>query len=584
MIDYAAATKAIVEGRLSDAWTGSVKLVSSDEPGPFGIVEWYPARSEVVLHRTLRDSPRLPYFALKIPPTLAVLEAVNAVASGPLEPKPIRLNLDDIPSPHGIAFVSKDDDDHFLVPDPNFIRFNGYADLHKNFDNRRPWNKRIPVVFWRGGTSGRHPGGDWRKLPRLELCRFALKEPLIDAGITQVGQLPDGAAAEIAAAGLRRARVPAELFDLYRALIAIDGNSWPTGLYPSMLTGSPVLKVASLHNFRQWYYDRLKPWIHYIPVAADLSDLREKAVWVFADGDRAAKIGESARAFAQGMTVTSEIGGVAQRIARALSQAAPAKPKTTSQTDQRRIVQTLLEAHPEKRRLIFVHIPKCAGTDLASTLKHFPAIHDTLANPNWQKPETLDEAVAEIERKMAEMDSVLVHGHLRLRWIVNSKLSRAGDRLFTIVRDPAEQLISQVNYIATRLTADPAGKRPDTSGWLRAAGLSTAEGFTPEGLLEIALKQVQSNPICFSLGDATLDGTLELIRRSAIEITDTDRYSRWGEATWGAPFVTRHNTSKKFITEIDKASLERHCALDIELYERIRAALGNELFVRGDRI
>lgn len=40
---------------------------------------------------------------------------------------------------------------------------------------------------------------------------------------------------------------------------------------------SLVLKVDS--HFEQWYYDRLVPWRHYIPIKGDLSDLEDKLAW-----------------------------------------------------------------------------------------------------------------------------------------------------------------------------------------------------------------------------------------------------------------------------------------------------------------
>jgi len=39
----------------------------------------------------------------------------------------------------------------------------------------------------------------------------------------------------------------------------------------------------------QWFYTQLKPWIHYIPVEEDLSDLIEKIQWAI-DNDEASKI------------------------------------------------------------------------------------------------------------------------------------------------------------------------------------------------------------------------------------------------------------------------------------------------------
>jgi hypothetical protein len=60
-----------------------------------------------------------------------------------------------------------------------------------------------------------------------------------------------------------------------RGIIDIDGNanSWD-GLFWKLLSNSVVLKVES--NNSQWYYSQLKPWHHFVPVKADLSDLVEK--------------------------------------------------------------------------------------------------------------------------------------------------------------------------------------------------------------------------------------------------------------------------------------------------------------------
>jgi hypothetical protein len=108
---------------------------------------------------------------------------------------------------------------------------------------------------------------------------------------------------EIKASGLMRDSVPNYHFNRYRAHIDIDGrsNSWP-GLFQKLLSGSPVLKVASPLGYRQWYYDRLVPWVNYVPVSADLSDLPDKAAWVLSHDIEARRIGEAGRTLAEAIT------------------------------------------------------------------------------------------------------------------------------------------------------------------------------------------------------------------------------------------------------------------------------------------
>ena len=59
--------------------------------------------------------------------------------------------------------------------------------------------------------------------------------------------------------------------------IDIDGNVNSWGLLWKLLSGSCILRVESPR--RQWYHQRLQPWIHLVPVNADLSNLGERLAW-----------------------------------------------------------------------------------------------------------------------------------------------------------------------------------------------------------------------------------------------------------------------------------------------------------------
>jgi hypothetical protein len=94
----------------------------------------------------------------------------------------------------------------------------------------------------------------------------------------------------------------------FKYQIDIDGytNSWP-GLFTKLLSGSPVLKILSPLGWRQWYYDRLKEWEHFVPVESPGDDLVEKVAWLRKNDDAAQRIGASGGALAQSMTFESEI-------------------------------------------------------------------------------------------------------------------------------------------------------------------------------------------------------------------------------------------------------------------------------------
>ena len=197
----------------------------------------------------------------------------------------VAINLGDAGHTPGIAFCDNRSG-YFLIPDSIFMDARGYSRMRTHFTQHRiPWEKRSPIAFWRGGTSGQitDPKLGWRSLPRVRLCEIGAGNlDLIDAGITHVAQIDDPQAAEwMGEAGLLRPYVPPESFQQYKYQIDIDGNttSWP-GLFMKLLTGSVVLKVPPRDGFEQWYYDQLQPWVNFVPLQADMSDLGDKVRWL----------------------------------------------------------------------------------------------------------------------------------------------------------------------------------------------------------------------------------------------------------------------------------------------------------------
>jgi hypothetical protein len=202
--------------------------------------------------------------------------------------------------------------DYFLIPDHVFLASNGYYDLKQELaQNITNWNQRIPIAYWRGGTTGQVADSSrgWRSLPRVRLCELSQQYPKsIDAGLSQIAQFSADIATEIRNSGLVKDYLPAKKLQAYRYLIDIDGNSnaWG-GLIERLLTGSPVLKVASERGYRQWYYDRLRPWHNYVPVDADMSDLVSKIEWLKNHDTDARWIGENGRALAYSIDYEAEL-------------------------------------------------------------------------------------------------------------------------------------------------------------------------------------------------------------------------------------------------------------------------------------
>jgi hypothetical protein len=215
--------------------------------------------------------------------------------------------------------------DYFLVPDCIFVPTRGYEFARDVLtQNLVPWEDRKEVAFWRGGTTGiPRVRDDWRTLERVELCEIAKRHEhlgFLDIGLSSVLQIADPAAAEsVKNSGLLRGFVPWEQWGQFKYQIDIDGNSSPwSNLFQRLLTGSAVLKVESSRGLNQWYYDELKPWVNYVPIAPDMSDLIDKIEWLRKNDGFAKAVGNAGRALAMSLTYERELGRSAHTIARCL--------------------------------------------------------------------------------------------------------------------------------------------------------------------------------------------------------------------------------------------------------------------------
>lgn len=239
----------------------------------------------------------------------------------------LHINLGDRGWAPGLAFSEKSSD-FYLLPDTEFLESHAYAATATVFSNYDvPWKDRTPVAFWRGGTQGSAVGG-WRNLPRLQLCdivRQSKYSDKFDVGITRivtshVVKMTD--VDEIAQSGFMRPFVPISSFVRYKYHIDIDGhtNAW-SALFQKLLTGSPVLKVASAEGYRQWYYDKLLPWLNYVPVESDMSDLVEKTLWLINNDEKAREIGLRGRELAESLDYESQIAAAFNTIDMAIHRA-----------------------------------------------------------------------------------------------------------------------------------------------------------------------------------------------------------------------------------------------------------------------
>lgn len=144
-----------------------------------------------------------------------------------------------------------------------------------------PWEQKEKILFWRGGVSG----DKWRinmvnrclTVPQTDV-KFVDQYSRVECNPTLTPQL-----------FANKVDVVSQL--RYKALLYIDGNSSASNATWIFATGS-VPVFVSINEF--WFKKFLTPWVHYVPVKWDLSDLEEILQWIWDHDDEAHKIAENA--------------------------------------------------------------------------------------------------------------------------------------------------------------------------------------------------------------------------------------------------------------------------------------------------
>ena len=194
-----------------------------------------------------------------------------------------------------------------LIPDPYCLMTGGYRPLREcmKLDPLPPWHERLRVAFWRGATTGTKDI-DLSSLElnrRYQLARLSRVWPdHLDARINKVVQCRNAQTREqvkhrLEEEGLLSATVNPWHAALHAWQIDIDGNVNSWGLLWKLLSGSCVLRVQSTRL--QWYHQRLQPWLHLVPVDADLSNLGERLAWCHENRQECAAIAAAGQALAE---------------------------------------------------------------------------------------------------------------------------------------------------------------------------------------------------------------------------------------------------------------------------------------------
>lgn len=211
--------------------------------------------------------------------------------------------------------------------------------------SRVPWAKRVGTAVFRGTATGAGTTAVSGKDPnavnqRLALAKIAYDAsvnprhngalgggpPLLDAGITGFNCRPKKSfQTALDVVEMRRMpfnKVPPMDYKAqgrHKYVVYVDGHSAANRLGWMLLSGCCILMVESRFGFRGWLHDGMEPNVHFVPVAADMSDLLAQVRWC-RDNDAAARtIAENARALGELVMSRGYIRGYMAHLLNALA-------------------------------------------------------------------------------------------------------------------------------------------------------------------------------------------------------------------------------------------------------------------------
>ncbi|KLU86592.1 hypothetical protein MAPG_05604 [Magnaporthiopsis poae ATCC 64411] len=148
----------------------------------------------------------------------------------------------------------------------------------------RSWGAKKNAVYWTGSSTGGQWSPDtWRKGHRQRLVALAtgktdaaVDQSRFDVAFTRiVGCAPASVCDDMFrffSSGSNTAFDPESRPLRYRFALDVDGNSFSGRFYRLLASRSVPLKITI---FREWHDERLRPWVHYVPVSVGMEELPE---------------------------------------------------------------------------------------------------------------------------------------------------------------------------------------------------------------------------------------------------------------------------------------------------------------------
>ncbi len=302
--------------RNKSAWYANNALLRYEWPvheGDTGIAAWHDMLSELCKHRRIpdchfflnrRDFPLItrdwtePYDNIWDSENVSLVSHCYACYTPVLSASATSRFADIlIPTPDDWTRICSSDE---VAEKKYFMHGRTHPDLSQC--ENIPWGDKKPQAVFRGSSTG--VGVSLETNMRLKLAHMALKEPdMLDAGITKWCTRPRKLKGS---ADLQTQDISSFEFGLteplslseqaeFKYIVHVDGHVAANRLAAELATGSVILKVDS--KWKLWFSELLQPYIHYVPIKSDLSDLFEQIAWCVENDDQCQTIAQNALAF-----------------------------------------------------------------------------------------------------------------------------------------------------------------------------------------------------------------------------------------------------------------------------------------------
>jgi hypothetical protein len=214
------------------------------------------------------------------------------VSDGDITLDEINNNTKDYLSPEDTLIVStlgqvkEDNDIHYLYFPLDDDFFNNGVSYY--FQNIPKWNERKAIAYWRGGCSGFNGKESVRCRVVGELLDYDKADVKLTRGWWEQGKgIPDSYLSD---------RVHYSEMLKYKIFMIIDGNCIASNHMWGFASGGVPFIIS---NAKCWFIDFLTPFVNYIPIQYDLSDLKEKIDWVINNDSEAEQIAKNALQFSR---------------------------------------------------------------------------------------------------------------------------------------------------------------------------------------------------------------------------------------------------------------------------------------------